>query len=95
MSDLTETNNGNGKVKLEKRLTGLEKDVEFIKKQVSNHLPHQITKMGEEIAEAIKGHTEACEKQFAKKWIEWVVTVALGAILTGLIGGAIYLLYNH
>ena len=34
-------NNGNGKIN-EHRLTKLETQMEFIAKQVSNHLPHQI-----------------------------------------------------
>ena len=84
-----EVTNGNGKLKLENRLTSVEKDIYYmkgnmrdIKKQVSNDIPHQI--------KAVDNKVDTLSSSFNKfqvkneKWLNRIL-VAVMLMLIGTI----------
>ncbi len=71
--------NENGK-KLEHRITSIEKDVEFICLQVSNHIPTQIKGNKEYVDHQMKSMLSDVSDVKTKLW--WIVTFMLANFAT-------------
>ena len=88
--------------KLEHRLTKVEEGLDFVKVQVTNHIPTSIR----ELKETIETHSKKTDKQwetlieksearYSKKWVESFVMWLIRIVIGGIIGAGLALVLSH